>query len=772
MPLSLADVDGNIESRKGTISVFNGPPPRVVLFDDADAEVTAVVFQAGLASADLLQFQLPAIVVTVASRLLRSHAISSLAAPCLCYEAPAKVPNQRSAPSVGADLSDVMHFPGVGNVLYGAFSCTERGKGRIVTAVETLAYFLSGVQEALEPFFDLFRDERVAIGLAMGLLAVAVGFALWFRFGPWRSWYSTITQSARRVETTPKEPTDFFNQYESIRSFLGEQRRLSHAWSEFEETLIVPEAPGPICNAVRPQAFFNPHTATDAGFPLPFYLALPNYFVGAGLLLTFIGLVSALHFSAQGVTSPNVAEAQHALEGLLKAATFKFLTSIAGVFASIALSMYFKALARKLQVAFDWLNSALEVRLRFVTAESLGIQQREELKRQTLQLERFDTDFAVELANALDQRLSTTFATSLSNAVQPVVSAVESLSGNLGSQNQDAIIHMVGEFQRNLSQSTGTELGNVVAALGSVRETLDRASAGMNSNGAAFGARIDQAASALEAGLGQAMQSMTDRLAEVTERMETALREAGDRVRSDAETTSATVAAGLQQAGAALNQGLEHAGGRLSETIRVASTDLSTAIQPIGATLMGVNDALQALDGRFNTHVARFNESIGHLQSLAAQLERTAEQMRSAGTPVAAIASRFEATGKSIEEAGRTFTATERRLSALAAALEQSVVKNNTVWAEYSRRFENADEQLGEVVRGLTQGADDYQRRIGEFVAKMDEKLATAIRQFGGAIDELSEVLGDDGGAPRPPPGAGNGGARPGARPPAAQRLR
>lgn len=38
----VADVDGNIESRKGTVSVFNGPSPQVVEFDNPAAEIAAV----------------------------------------------------------------------------------------------------------------------------------------------------------------------------------------------------------------------------------------------------------------------------------------------------------------------------------------------------------------------------------------------------------------------------------------------------------------------------------------------------------------------------------------------------------------------------------------------------------------------------------------------------------------------------------------------------------------------------------------------------------
>ncbi len=38
LPSSLADVDGIIEERNGTISVFNGLPPTITICGDADEE--------------------------------------------------------------------------------------------------------------------------------------------------------------------------------------------------------------------------------------------------------------------------------------------------------------------------------------------------------------------------------------------------------------------------------------------------------------------------------------------------------------------------------------------------------------------------------------------------------------------------------------------------------------------------------------------------------------------------------------------------------------
>jgi superfamily I DNA/RNA helicase len=42
LPSSIADVDGNAEDRRGTVSVFNGPAPTIEILADSDEEVEAV----------------------------------------------------------------------------------------------------------------------------------------------------------------------------------------------------------------------------------------------------------------------------------------------------------------------------------------------------------------------------------------------------------------------------------------------------------------------------------------------------------------------------------------------------------------------------------------------------------------------------------------------------------------------------------------------------------------------------------------------------------
>ena len=68
----VADVDGNVEDRSGTVSVFNGPAPQVRSFDDHAAEETAVAEWLRLRTADGLNPNEVAVFVRSADALERA----------------------------------------------------------------------------------------------------------------------------------------------------------------------------------------------------------------------------------------------------------------------------------------------------------------------------------------------------------------------------------------------------------------------------------------------------------------------------------------------------------------------------------------------------------------------------------------------------------------------------------------------------------------------------------------------------------------------------
>jgi hypothetical protein len=166
----------------------------------------------------------------------------------------------------------------------------------------------------------------------------------------------------------------------------------------------------------RPREDLNESILTSAGINLRFYTAVPNYLVGLGLLFTFAGLVAALYFASAGVAAASIQEAQDALRHLLAAATFKFMTSIAGLGASIVYSSREKAQLYRLGHRLDALCTALEQRLVPVTPEYLGTVQLAEMRNQSLLLRRLGRHLHVTIPDTIEERL----ASELLDAIAPM----------------------------------------------------------------------------------------------------------------------------------------------------------------------------------------------------------------------------------------------------------------------------------------------------------------------------------------------------------------
>lgn len=110
------------------------------------------------------------------------------------------------------------------------------------------------------------------------------------------------------------------------------------AWAMFQSEAArsgrVPEAPFRHFAATDPSATEEEHRG--------FMHALPSYFTSVGLILTFVGLVVALYFAARGFRSGDLEEARTAINQLLNASAFKFLTSVAALGSALLISVFLR----------------------------------------------------------------------------------------------------------------------------------------------------------------------------------------------------------------------------------------------------------------------------------------------------------------------------------------------------------------------------------------------------------------------------------------------
>ena len=187
----------------------------------------------------------------------------------------------------------------------------------------------------------VFRDKSFAIGLAGLIAAAATGF--------WVAYFVAIVRIRlslewnRRQITRSHDEAAFARNLEETKRRLGKSRFVGHAFQQFAKTIFVEDGNPPTAlSTVRPQAFVNMASLRERSAALQLMPSVPGYFVGLGLLLTFIGLIAALSVAAPSVNAGNAEEAKNALNQLLDAATFKFANSIAGLGGSLFLSLFFK----------------------------------------------------------------------------------------------------------------------------------------------------------------------------------------------------------------------------------------------------------------------------------------------------------------------------------------------------------------------------------------------------------------------------------------------
>jgi hypothetical protein len=263
--------------------------------------------------------------------------------------------------------------------------------------------------------FGFFALSWVPWTLSALLIAAAVAIWLDFRrrLGPV---VQGLEDALRVVEEAPSAGA-LHDRFASINQRLAANPVIGNAWRAFERTLVpVPGQEGALGATRRPREDLSESIFTGAGINLRFYTAVPNYLVGLGLLFTFVGLVAALYFASAGVAAANIQEAQAALGDLLAAATFKFVTSIAGLGASIVYSSREKTQLYRLGHRLDALCTALEQRLVPVTPEYLGTVQLAEMRSQSMLLRRLGRHLHVTIPDTVEERL----ASELVDAIAPM----------------------------------------------------------------------------------------------------------------------------------------------------------------------------------------------------------------------------------------------------------------------------------------------------------------------------------------------------------------
>jgi hypothetical protein len=475
-------------------------------------------------------------------------------------------------------------------------------------------------------------------------LLIAAALLIWLDFRRRLRPVLDGLEEALRVVEGAASAGALHDRFSAIDQRLASNAVIGDAWRAFVRTLVpVPGQDGVLGATRRPREDLNEGILTGAGINLRFYTAVPNYLVGLGLLFTFMGLVAALYFASAGVAAPSVQEAQSALGKLLGAATFKFVTSIAGLGASIVYSSREKSLLYRLGQQLDALCTALEQRLVPVTPEYLGTVQLAEMRTQSVLLRRLGRHLHVTIPDTVEERL----ASELLDAIAPMREGFARAAERIGRMDEAVAARLlagaVGAGGR-VSGSDSAERAAFGQGLGQVIEELRRVREAVTALPAAMPAHAPE--TVVQPPAGRRSAPLLVKLIELLETSSTgvAALDAGfdaslDQLKQAYRTFKEAAPGQSAQRAAQTSARLEASVARLAE-VRAELGELGRAFREVAASSRGMLDggggdrSDVALDGeleQLSQQVLRFNERVrGFVRRLDEELARSSKLLSGA----------------------------------------------------------------------------------------------------------------------------------------------
>lgn len=557
-----------------------------------------------------------------------------------------------------------------------------------------------------------FLSTSPEVTVFAGLIWLVSVWAYFFWYLP--AVRSVVTGLGGLNAALSQEPIVWSQVNERVGTVFKAHPNLASSWIETQGRVIELSISGQSKAAMfgSPKDLWNPSELLSRRFNLGLAEAVPNILVGVGLFFTFVFLSWALVDTTAALTQAGttVKQTEEAISNLLKVAGCKFLTSLAGLSASIIWTYKSKKALRPLGDACDAFLATLatvvtpcggeKVMLRQLelAADDVGLSEEllGEAREQTGTFKRFETDLAVTLAGAITK----SFAPQMEAMTERLVASIDGLSEKLGSMNQEALKKMLEDFTGMLQQATDSEMAQLRASLTELATNLE--GAGLT--------------------LGEGATGAAD-----------AINEAGAQLVARVQEISQNLALGATNLDAA------------ASSVKLALNDLEVTI--LEASSIGskgslfLTEALNKASGAINELgliSGGLGEATGALQSVSGKIadvvDNVEELSREQRTVVSAVR----------EVAPTALSAVER----VTGVLDQAAKQTLGVMEQTKQSMDSTAAALGKTVASITGGITSYTDEVAKLHREMDSQLAKAVGSFDKgvsgleeAVEELAEVM-------------------------------
>lgn len=661
------------------------------------------------------------------------------------------------------------------------------------------------IVDAIRGNIDLVSEPAFAYALAAILACFAAGLAVAFfllhvvpvLFTLWRATGKIFTAQGRgrkRAETR----RSFAAEFERVSQRLEGNWLIGHAWIEFEETLFDKDSDRAIGNTVRPHVFFNPGLAREGLGGLKMMNAVPGYFVGIGLLLTFVGLVFALYKAGAAASAGDADIMAAEMAGLLRIATFKFSTSIAGLAASIVLSILFRWFFILIEGSFNRFNAVLERGLLYAAPQAISMEISRTMQDQLVQLKDITQgDFFSRMGSEIAPRLNAAIA----DAMAPVTEQIGNAVGNLSANSQDGVQKMLESFTNQLQHGAGTEMRELAATLKQLQMSIVEMQGGLRGSGDDFSAKLSEAADnmnrmveragqSFETSSGQSRDALTAVVETLRQTMEKANAEMDASLGAAAGGASAKLEAAMglvmdkldgqigqigeslaamqrtmgeqgdharQQIDASVSHSAEMQKSVLTDlqdTVGMVSAQLRNAVEKalasVGQRFDELSTSMRAIEGALTNQKVALEASAGEARKTAQAFGESATSVRSATAPLVTVSDKFsgatERMATGVEATLNALESARDAIATLAAGLNATNERSTAFWAGFTAKFDAVDTALGKAVETLSRSTSEQQDRLQSHVQGVDQGLSEAIGKlspFLAQIKDSAEAIAD-----------------------------
>ncbi|MCA1335468.1 hypothetical protein [Pseudooceanicola marinus] len=538
----------------------------------------------------------------------------------------------------------------------------------------------------------------------------------------------------------------------------GPRETLWEAFDEFNETVVRDDIDGPptIRNSIRPASFLN---VEDLGFGPGFFRILPNTLVSAGLLLTFLGLVAALHQFSQ---SMNVGAdgMEGAMQDFMQIASAKFVMSLVGLFCSIIFTFLLRTRQNRIDSELHRLCIGIERRLVFVSLEDLGFRQLRAATEQREHLREIGMGMVAELQKPLDA-LPDRITGAIADRMDPIFDRVSSM----GTSNMEGL---VGDLSDQLSHSVGNALTRASESLGEATDRIglmvDRMNTTNEQAGGGLRDALDQMARAISEmrnevadsgrtasevmseGAGKLLTVMNETLAGIRDNTgegAQAMRTAAEQMRTAAEGFRDTLAEASEESGRAARE-------RMAES----SIEAGRAIEGAGKSLLDSFNQTSTDIAKLGTEMGGVisEELLGRLETISLRLEDMAESVQRGASGAQSAAQGLNTGADAIQGASEGFRTASQGLTAAAEPLRASHERIETILRRVGDLVETVSETLMQNSASVSENAahvlDTAQAALGnerEGIRRSLEATHAAMAQLSNEaekLDQIDEMLG------------------------------